>query len=164
MLKVPSVNTSFPVIIGIFIGYVVFIPGCYLVEPEGNIYLLEIETENTQYSFNDIGEEVRFYIKNRSGVPVYLLIPGPYITLEKQVHTQWVNLGTWYGWLGIGPWPQAIEPGDTFPGVPLQLTSETIDGPGLYRFRIKIYSNQETNKLLPLDKRVSNPFMINSKH
>ncbi len=162
MLKVPSVNTSFPVIIGIIIGFVVFIPGCYLVEPEDTQYLLEIETESIQYSLNDIGEEVRFDIKNRSGVPVYLLIPGPYITLEKQVHTQWVNLGTWYYWIGIGPWWHAIEPGETYPGVPLQLTAEIIDGPGLYRFRVKIHSKKETNELLPLDKRVSNPFMISS--
>lgn len=162
MPKIPSVNTSFSIIISIIIGFVVFIPGCYVLEPEDIQYSLEIETESVQYSLNDIGEEVRFHIQNRSDVPVYFVYPTPYITLEKQVHTQWINLGTWYGWLGIGPWWHAIEPGETYPGVPLQLTAEIIDGPGLYRFRVKIHSKKETYELLPLDKRVSNSFMISS--
>ena len=162
MLKGPSLNNLFPIIVGIFIGSVVCIPGCYLVEPEDTQYSLEIETEHTHHTLGAIGEEVRVHIKNKSNVPLYLLIPSGYVELEKHTQTGWHNLGLWYGWIGIPPSPYAIEPGETFSGVPLQLTSEIIDGPGLYRFRFKLYKNIDPLELMPLDKRVSNPFMISS--
>jgi hypothetical protein len=93
-------------------------------------------------------------------VPVYILVPGGFVELDKNTPAGWQNLGVWYGWIGIGPFPYAIEPGDTFPGVPLSLTAEIIDGPGLYRFRFNVYKDTKRLELLPLATRVSNPFEI----
>jgi hypothetical protein len=138
---------------------VMLLPACYIVEPGYTESLLRIDTDKQQYRFGT-DQQVQVLLTNQSDVPVYILVPGGFLELDKKTPVGWQNLGVWYGWIAIGPFPYAIEPGDTFPGVPLHLTAEIVDGSGLYRFRFNVYKDTKRWELLPLATRVSNPFEI----
>ncbi len=167
-----SKRISFPSIIVPAIIAMLLSGGDLLNITTGPEYNIEIRTDKEVYTLPtpaagssgmaSAGDSnrVSYSATNLSAVPVYYLAPWHYVTLEKKVNGTWINLGPWYGYIAIGPYINAFEPGDTLQPIELSLTNEIFDGPGYYRFIFDFYTDREIESLLPSAHRVSNIFEV----
>ncbi len=118
-------------------------------------YDLRIGTDAAVYSLAS-DEAVRITLTNHSPDDVHLFM-GVYVVFERLRDGEWVDPGAWLIVDGIGR-TFAVAPGvshrDVLPLVYLR------GRPGIHRVRYYAYADPAATTLLPLEERVSTPFVI----
>jgi hypothetical protein len=156
-------------ILTFFITTTLYLTGCDILNSNsGNFNQLLIETDQKQYSITE-DQDIDVDIINESQRSIFRLSHG-HVTLEKKLNDNWENLGQWYLTIAIPPSLVEIKSGEDFsPAAPrLTTSSPIIKDTGLYRFNFALYSSKPTSsiedsvteRLLPLENRVSNTFQI----
>ncbi len=117
---------------------------------------VRVTSDRAQYSVaaNDVA---RVTITNESDRAVYLPM-AQYVLHEHLVDGAWRDESSWFTVDGIG---MSIEvpPGATLTDG-LSVARYLVKGPGTYRFRYLVFADAQWRSPLPVDQRVSAPFLV----
>lgn len=142
---------------------------------EGALGDVQIFTDQEQYLLPSeewqgmpevIDQKIRVHLRNESKHPIFMSVPSKFVTLEKKEGNMWRDLDVWYSLIAVAPRIKKIASGEELsPVIDLGLTDEIIEGPGVYRFKFTLYTEEslDEQKLLPTSNRVSNTFEIIDK-
>lgn len=119
----------------------------------------ELLTNQRSYRWSS-GPYVEVSLANTSDRVLYIASPSFDTVLDKRDGDRWVEIGAWYVIGGLGM-PTRLEPGTsrTWPELTVSESVFTLD-PGQYRIRTKVYEDEQLERLLPEEERVSAPFEI----
>jgi hypothetical protein len=117
---------------------------------------LAVETDKPQYSL--AADSVALVtLTNPSDGVVYLPM-DVYVVCERLGNGEWRDAFAWFSVDGIGrSFP--LSPGSAQTDV-LQLWFYLPEHPGTYRFRYFVYADSDVRSLLPIEQRVSPPFVL----
>lgn len=120
------------------------------------VFDLVIETDRPQYSVAD--DSIAYIsLTNRSNRAVHLPMDS-YVVYERLRDGQWTDAYAWFVVDGIGiSFP--VLPGATVKNQ-LELWFYLRDRPGTYRLRYLVYEDPQLRVRLPLEERVSAPFIV----
>jgi hypothetical protein len=117
---------------------------------------LSVQTDKSAYSLaRDRVAEIT--LTNHSREPVYLPM-GSYVGYERLVGNRWEGPFEWFSVDGIGR-SILVSSGDVR-NDQLEMWFYLADQPGTYRIQYWIYGDAKLGWLLPLEERVSEPFVV----
>jgi len=116
---------------------------------------LVVDTDKLQYSLA-VDRIARVTLTNHSIRPVYLPM-DVYVVCERRRDGDWADAFAWFSVDGVAP-SFAIAPSEIQTDE-FQLWFYVLT-PGTYRFRYFVYADGGVTSLLPIEERVSPPFVI----
>jgi hypothetical protein len=117
---------------------------------------LVVATDKASYTL-PADSVAQITISNQSDRDVYLPM-DVYVVCERLSDGEWRDAFPWFSVDGIGR-SFAVAPGDTVSNE-LQLWFYLPDQPGTYRVRYLVYADPDVQSLLPVEERVSPPFVV----
>lgn len=156
-MKTKQIYTISKVLIIIFI---ITLTSCEDSSDDYNNFYLKIVTNDVSFKYNsDILPTA--YIKNLSAETVYLSM-SEYVGFERLTEDGWGDLITWFTMDGINnSFP--LHPNDSLGLISdfkYSLISAADQLPQVCRFKFQVAKDPEMKNLLPEDKRVSLPFIV----
>lgn len=120
---------------------------------------VELLTDKRTYSRSS-GPYINVSLTNASDQVLYIASPSFDTVLDQRAGDEWVEIGAWYSIGGIGA-PTRLEP-RTYRTWPVLTMREPVFilEQGQYRIRTKVYEDENLERLLPEEDRVSAPFEI----
>ena len=119
-----------------------------------------VETDRRVYSIS-AEDSIHFSAVNNSSTSLFQMWPTHDDVLEVKDSSGWKTLGSWYFVVGTGPVSTRIPPGEeALAPIWLNADHPIVEGTGEYRMRMAVYSDEDTEHLLPIEERVSNVFRI----
>jgi hypothetical protein len=117
---------------------------------------LIVQTDKSAYSLAS-DRVAQITLTNHSGGPVYLPM-GSYVGYERLVGTRWEGPFQWFAVDGIGR--SILVPTGDVRTDELEMWFYLAGQPGTYRIQYWIYGDARLDWLLPLEERVSIPFVV----